>query len=113
MSYNPGPMMPYGQGPIFVQDTRKTSGMAVASMVLSILGLVAGCCSFGVFSIIAVILGHFALRETRDGSIKGHGMAIAGLVMGYVFVVPMALLSFWMIVGGGISAVSDTSSSSY
>lgn len=110
MSYNPGPMIPYGHQPIIIQDTRKTSGMAVASMILGILGLLAGCCTFGVFSILAVVLGHLGYNETKNDTVKGKGMAIAGLVMGYVFVLPMAAMSVWVLLLGGIGTVTDNGS---
>src|SRR2546428_9375529 len=51
------------------------SGVAVASMVLGIIGLAGGCCTFGVPSIIAVILGHVGLRSTRKPGVGGRGMA--------------------------------------
>ncbi|MFB9717770.1 hypothetical protein [Planobispora longispora] len=34
----------------------------------------------------------------------GHGQAVAGLVLGYVCVLPWALLTFWLIVGAANSA---------
>lgn len=93
--------------PYYVQvaPVRQTSGMAVASMVLGILGVVSGCCTFGVFSLLAVLFGHVGMNETKDGSKAGHGMAVAGLVMGYVFVAPMLVLSIM----GGIGAITPTS----
>jgi uncharacterized protein DUF4190 len=73
---------PY-QPPIIVNiQPQPTSGFAVAAMVLGILGLVSSCCSFGVFSVLAVIFGHLGLNETKNGGKSGQGMAVAGLVMG-------------------------------
>ncbi len=82
-----------------------TSGMAVASMVLAILGLLSSCCAFGIPSILAVIFGHVALAETRHGRKQGRGMAVAGLVIGYLIVVPAIVFSIFMIFGAGMSAV--------
>ncbi len=57
----------------------RTSGLGIASMVLGILWL------FWIGSILAVIFGHVALSQIRkDPSIQGRGMAIAGLVLGWV-----------------------------
>ncbi len=64
----------------------KTCGLAIASLVLSFF-----------VSIAAVICGHVALARIKrsGGTLTGEGMAIAGLVIGYVgicsalFVVPM------------------------
>lgn len=67
-----------------------TSGMAVASLVMGIL-------SFTFFpilpAILAVIFGHSALSTIRSsqGRITGDGLAIAGLVLGYIWVGLMAL----------------------
>ncbi|MEV0152846.1 DUF4190 domain-containing protein [Micromonospora sp. NPDC050686] len=66
------------------------------------------CCSFGIFSLLAVILGHIALPETNDGRKSGHGMAVAGLVMGYVFFAPAVIFSTWMIAGAGLAAITPT-----
>jgi hypothetical protein len=93
---------------MMVIPARPTDGFSVASMVLGILGIVSGCCTFGIFSILAVIFGHLGLNNTKDNTRSGHGMAVAGLVMGYVFVIPMVILSIMMVVGGGINAVTPT-----
>lgn len=84
--------------------TAPTSGMATASLVLAIVGLLGGWCAFGLPCFIAVLLGHMALKETRNGQRGGHGMAVAGLILGY----PFALL--WAGVGisgilGGLSSI--------
>ena len=109
----PYPVQPYSAQPyqqqgqvIFAADTRPTSGTAVASMVLGILGLVSSCCTFGIFSVLAVILGHVGLHETKKGTHKGQGMAIAGLVMGYVIVGPAIAFSIWAVFAGGLSATT-------
>lgn len=52
--------------------------MAVASLVLSLLWL----CWIG--SIAAVILGHIALSQIKRTGQAGRGIAIAGLVLGYL-----------------------------
>lgn len=61
----------------------KTSALAVWSLVLGILSLL--CCTL--FSAIpGVICGHKALSRIKDsgGTIPGRGMAIGGLVTGYL-----------------------------
>lgn len=99
----PAPVMPAGQ----VFQPLQTSGFAVASLVLSIVGLVFGCCSFGVPSLLAVIFGHLGLAQTRSGRRAGNGMAVAGLVMGYIFVVPAALFSIWFVIAGGMASMQE------
>ncbi|WP_196255729.1 DUF4190 domain-containing protein [Micromonospora sp. WMMC415] len=117
-SYPPQPVSPppfpqqYGAPvspqPMYVVQQQPTSGLAVASLIFSILGLLAGCCTFGVFSVIAVLLGHAALRDIRETGKRGDGMAKAGLVMGYILVVPMLIFSFWVVVGAGLEAVNPS-----
>jgi len=64
------------------EGAAKTSAGAIASLVLGILsvlllGLLAG--------IPAVICGHMSLsRISRDALLAGRGLAIAGLIAGYV-----------------------------
>lgn len=64
----------------------KTSGLAITSLVLGILSLT--CC--GIFSgIAAIITGHIAHGriKARIGVDKGAGLALAGLIMGYMSIV--------------------------
>ena len=66
---------------------QKTNGMAIASLVLGILGFI---CFVGAISaIVAIILGIGARRKIResDGTEKGEGMALAGIILGAVFLV--------------------------
>ena len=60
-----------------------TSGLAIASLIMSILGFVAVPV---ICSILGVIFGHMALREIErsNGLIRGDGWAKAGLIAGYV-----------------------------
>ncbi|MFI7135659.1 DUF4190 domain-containing protein [Nonomuraea sp. NPDC050153] len=69
-----------------------TSGLAVASLVFGIIGLVSSWCLLGIPSIVAIILGHAATGKTKRGIRPGHGMAVAGLILGYVVVVPAFLV---------------------
>ena len=60
--------------------TRSVNGLAVAS-------LVAGCMAFWWFAAVcAVVFGHAARHQVSrsDGRQKGDGMAIAGIVLGYL-----------------------------
>jgi len=69
---SPGPVMP-----------PKTLPLATWSLVLGVLGLT---CFSILAAIPAVICGHRALRkiETSSGKLGGHGVAVAGMVTGYV-----------------------------
>ena len=61
----------------------QTPGIAIASLVCGILGFV---CFGPVGSIPAIICGHIAKTriKTSGGALTGDGMALAGLIMGYV-----------------------------
>lgn len=52
----------------------RTNGLAVAALVLGLLG----------FSIIPVVLGHVSLAQIKKTGDGGAAMAIVGLVLGYL-----------------------------
>ncbi|HTR43105.1 MAG TPA: DUF4190 domain-containing protein [Pseudomonadales bacterium] len=70
----------------------KTSALAIWSLVLGILSLL-GCCIL--VAIPAVICGHMALGKIRksSGMLQGEGLAIAGLITGYIGMVLWVLLA--------------------
>ncbi|MGN9778049.1 DUF4190 domain-containing protein [Micromonospora sp. H33] len=107
-AYPPLPAGPGQYPPATPQQVRPplTSGLATASLVLGIFGALGGWCLFGLPCVLAVILGHLALRETRDGTRSGHGMAVAGLVLGYVFVGPMIAFTVMAFFGSVIGAAT-------
>lgn len=65
-----------------------TNSMAIVSMICGIAGLFAPClCGVPVIaSIVAIIMGHMARGAIRNagGMQGGGGMALAGLILGYV-----------------------------
>jgi hypothetical protein len=87
-----------------------TSGAAVASLVLGIVGVLGGWCMLGLPCLIAVVLGHVAMSETKPGSKSGRGMAVAGLVLGYLFLAPMVIFTIMLFAGGVLSAVTSNPS---
>lgn len=66
----------------------ETSGKAVASLILSFFSL------FLLPGIIAVVLGHISYSEIKKsaGRLKGEGLAVAGLIMGYLGIVAIPFL---------------------
>lgn len=60
------------------QGPKPTSGLAITSLVSSLLW----CCGLG--SLLAVIFGHSSMGAIRRGERTGHGLAVAGLVLGYL-----------------------------
>ncbi|MFI5938102.1 DUF4190 domain-containing protein [Actinoplanes sp. NPDC051494] len=77
-------------------------------MVMGIVGLLAGWCLLGLPCIAAVILGHIETAATANGARSGRGMAVAGLVMGYIGVLPAVIVFFWLVFGAGAAVVSPT-----
>lgn len=80
--YPPG--APYGAA---AYPAATTNGLAIASFVCSLLGL----------GLVGVVLGHIALgRIARTGE-GGRGLAIAGLVIGYLSIV-LAIIAILAVV---------------
>lgn len=71
-----------------------TNGLAVTSMILGIAGLVLIWVVVPLLaSIAAVITGHIALGQCkRNPQLGGRGMAIAGLILGYIGVAGLILI---------------------
>jgi drug/metabolite transporter (DMT)-like permease len=73
---------PYGYAP-----QRPTNGMAIAAMIVSIVG-VATICGYGVGPVVicpvGAILGHVARKRIRERDEKGDGMALTGIIVGWV-----------------------------
>lgn len=57
-----------------------TNTMAIASLVISILGLVPYC--GGILSIVGITLGAVALSQIKETRQKGYGLAVSGMVVG-------------------------------
>jgi len=68
----------------------KTSKQAIASLTLSILWLL------GIGSFIAIVLGHKARADIKKNSetLKGKGIALAGLILGYLGIILILVLPF-------------------
>ncbi|MCE7080194.1 DUF4190 domain-containing protein [Streptomyces sp. ST2-7A] len=76
-----------------VPPPQQTNGNAVGALVCGVL------CPFtwGVTSIPAIILGHKARSDVQRTGEKGEGMALAGLILGYL------TLAGWMVLLFGIA----------
>jgi hypothetical protein len=66
-----------------VVGAKKDSGLAIASLIC---GIAAWIIFPVVAAIAAVITGHLAKKEIREGggTVGGDGMALAGLLLGYI-----------------------------
>lgn len=67
-----------------------TNGMAVASLIFGLVGLFV---LPVVAPLLAIIFGHLARGQIRSSGERGGGMAVAGLVMGYL-ALAFALIGF-------------------
>jgi Domain of unknown function (DUF4190) len=77
-----GPQPPYSpyQGPYpAYSPAPPTNGLAIASLVCGV-----GAFVIGLSFIPAIICGHIARRQIRRTGEQGGGMALAGLILGYI-----------------------------
>jgi hypothetical protein len=83
----PAPAAPPGPA-LNAQPRQTTSGLAVASLVLGILWI------YGIGSILARVFGYVGKRQIDDsnGAKGGRGIAIAGIVLGWIGTAGVALL---------------------
>jgi prepilin-type processing-associated H-X9-DG protein len=90
--YLSGPTFEPGPPKVVIADQPRTSGKAVASLVLGIISIF--CC---LTSVPGLILGVFGLGEANrnGGSVRGQGLAIAGIItscLGLFMFIPVGLL---------------------
>jgi hypothetical protein len=92
----PPPQVATGPAP-----AAKTSGYAIASLVLGLVWL------YGIGSVLAIIFGSLAKRDIKEanGTVTGGGMATAGLVLGIIGVAIVALVIL-------VAATADSGTSS-
>ncbi len=83
-------------------QTATTNGLAIAALILGLVGWVA----CGVGSVVAVILGFIAQSQIREsrGRQGGEGLAKAGIILGFVGI---GLVVLFFVIG----AISGSSSS--
>lgn len=94
----PPPASPYVQQPYAAGP--KTNVLAIISLVLSIIGI----------SIGGVITGHIALSQIKKRAEGGRGLALAGVIVGYVGCLGWIILwVFWI----GIIMLSASTGGSY
>lgn len=74
----------------------KTNGKAVPALVLGILAIVIPYVGF-ILGIIAIVFGKKAMNEIKVSREGGHGMAVAGFVMGIIGTALYAIVIFFVI----------------
>jgi uncharacterized protein YacL len=81
-------------------STQRTNVLAIVSLVSSFF-----------ISIVGIITGHIALSQIKKTGEQGRGLAIAGLIIGYIgLVVGIILAIFWFaVIGAAINEGVTTS----
>ncbi|MDP9861926.1 MULTISPECIES: DUF4190 domain-containing protein [Streptosporangium] len=94
---------PYGYG---AQPPRGNNGMAIAALILGIVGLF----SCGVTSIVGIVLGHISLGQIKRTGEEGRGMGVAGLVLSYFGVACwLVVLVIWLVAIGVLAGSASLS----
>jgi hypothetical protein len=73
----------YGYGYNYAQPmpaTRRTNGLAIAAMVVSLASII----TCGYAAIVGAIMGHVARRQIRERGEEGDGMALTGVIVGWI-----------------------------
>lgn len=96
---SPGPMPPAIPPTIPVVPPSSTDPLAICSLVFGILGMI--CCGSLILSIAAAVCGHISLSNTKKNPrLEGRGLAIAGVILGYVgLVIGVIWLIFYLGMG--------------
>tara|TARA_B110000495_G_C22849124_1_gene495141 strand:- start:223 stop:549 length:327 start_codon:yes stop_codon:yes gene_type:complete len=98
---------PYQNQPVANPAQQLPQEMAIVSLVAGILSLT----MCGIFAAIpAIICGHIGMKKADRGEASGRGMAMAGMIMGYVSLVLtvlfIAIYAFFVVVAVGAAAGS-------
>ncbi len=103
-TYRPAPS-PYG----YTAPAARTNPLAITALVSSLVGIVFGwtwVLSIGV--VVGVITGHIALSQIRRTGEQGRGMALAGVIIGWVAIGLLVLLLLAIGMFAAIGATSTT-----
>ncbi len=75
----------------YAPPTRRTNRLAVGSVLIGL------CWWSALASVVAIVLGHVALRQIRasGGTQSGRGLAVLGLAMGYMVLFARLVAAAW------------------
>ncbi|MDI6023274.1 DUF4190 domain-containing protein [Leucobacter sp. UT-8R-CII-1-4] len=100
----------YQAAPAAPAASAPTNTLAVISMISSIVGWF----SFGVLCIVGVVLGHMSLKQLKTSGEGGRGMAMTGLIVGYIGLAGWIIgLIIFVIVIGVLGAAAVSSGAGY
>ena len=86
--------MMYEQSGAPVGAAREMNGLAIASFVVSLVGL---CNPLG---ILGLILGYVAKNQIRKRNNSGSGLATAGIILGWISVIGFIVIVIALLAGG-------------
>jgi hypothetical protein len=97
----PAPVAPMALGP-----QKKTEPLAIMALVFGVMGLLGFCCGLFLAAAVAgIVCGHLALSKIKaNPELEGHGLALSGMIIGYVAVGVWVIL---LLVFGSLSALSS------
>ena len=105
-SFGAGESLPVGGQP----DQQLPQGLAITSMVLGIVSIVMSCCCwpFNLLpAIAAIICGFMAKGKADQGEARGKGMAMAGIICGFVAVALAVLVLILYLMGVGVNFMQN------
>jgi len=94
---SPGPWQP--PPPPFRPNKQPNQGLALASMIIGLVGIVTGGCFGPIPGIAALVLGLMALSQIKKSpdKVTGKSMAVAGVILGAIEVVFYSLFIIWFL----------------
>lgn len=87
-------------------QTSQTSTSAIVSLVFGLLGFISSWWLFAMPSIVAIITGHMARSaiSRSDGKLSGDGLALAGLILGYMIITVYIFVIIFAVGAIGVAA---------
>lgn len=105
-STTPAVTAPAAGGPVTAVPAASapTEPLAIWSLVLSLLAVCGFCCTPVVLTGVGgIVCGHLALSKIKTTpGLQGHGLAVAGLIIGYFVVIGLLL---WVLLFGGLAVM--------
>lgn len=103
----PAPAPAYGSAPSYGSGTESYG--APASQKTNVLAIVSLVSSFFI-PLVGIITGHIALSQIKKTGEQGRGLAVAGLIIGYVLLVVGIIIAivWFAILGAAISSGNVT-----
>jgi hypothetical protein len=83
-AYQQGYATPYGYSPYPVKPA--PDGLSIAALVVSCVAVL-GLCGYGIgglLGVVGAVLGHVSRRRIRETGAGGDGMALAGIIVGWI-----------------------------